>query len=281
MGLPPCGYNPFVFSPCCVPCRYLTVFNDDAYEAISLISPGSNSKPSKSPGILFSVPAIVDLHPQAKVTLILTHGNGQDIEFLSGYVRGFLRKRLKTPCNIICLEYPGYATNQLPTNEWFCLKAAVAGYKFAKKRFPNLPIVPFGISLGTGPAAYLAYRFDVEGLILQSPYTSIAATVIGFQCAKALQLGDLFKTWKIAPEIKVPVQIIHGRLDQVVPSWCSEILSGKPVNGEVFSFPNALPPTFCEAGHNDVIHVMGQEYSKTVDSFLEYRVLSSLVNELE
>lgn len=277
IGIPPCGYNPIVLAPCCVPCRYRTVVQDDAYESISLLTPGSRRKPNKSLGILTSVPAIVDVHPQAEVTLILTHGNGQDIEFLSSYVRAFLRKGLQTPCNIICLEYPGYATNQLPTNEWFCLKAAVAGYKFAKSRFPHLPIVPFGISLGTGPAAYIAYRFEVKGLILQSPYTSIASTVIGFDCAKTVQLGDLFKTWKIAPEISVPVKCIHGRRDQVVPSWCSEILCGKLVNGKACSFPNALKPVFCEAGHNDVIQVMGDDYTATVDDFLQRYVLTDLL----
>jgi len=273
IGIPPCGYNPLCLSPCCFPCRYEQLFKDEGYEAISLICPANNRK-SKSLGILSSVPAIVDVHPQALVTLLLTHGNGQDVEFLSNYVRRFLRKRLQTPCNIVCLEYPGYATNQLPTNEWFSLRCAVAGYKFAKKRFPDLPIVPYGISLGTGPAAYIAYQFDVNGLILQSPYTSIAATVIGFSCAKMLQRGDLFKTWKIAPEISVPVQVIHGRRDEVVPSWCSDVLCAKGAKGKLCSFPKALPPVFCEAGHNDVIEVMGQKYSQTLDLFLRNHVLS-------
>lgn len=272
IGLPPCWYNPLVLSHC-FPCRYKNVLQDDEYEAISLICPGSNRKPSKSWGILSAVPAIVDVHPQAKVTLIITHGNAQDIHYISSYVRVCLRRRLETPCNIICLEYPGYATNQLPTNEWFCLRAATAGYKFAKKRFPGLPIVPFGISLGTGPAAWIAYKFEVKGLILQSPYTSICSTIVGLQCAKKLEKVDLFKTWKIAPEIRVPVLVIHGTEDQVVPYWCSEVLCGKPVDGKACSFPNARPPVHCKAGHNNVITVMGQSYFNKIDLFLQNDVL--------
>ena len=39
----------------------------------------------------------------------------------------------------------------------------------------NLPMYIYGVSLGTGPATYLATQVEADGLILHAPYTSIYA----------------------------------------------------------------------------------------------------------
>lgn len=74
----------------------------------------------------------------------------------------------------------------------------------------------FGTSVGSGPSCYLAEKYKrVKGLILETPFTSIARIVAG---------GNIFSlAWDMFPnidrieKIDCPVFIIHGTSDSVVP----------------------------------------------------------------
>jgi len=112
---------------------------------------------------LASIPITEWLMADAQLTLIISHGNGQDLHYLSTDVVPRLRAGLRTPVNIVCYEYPGYSLSPLPTSEALCLRAAEATYRYVRKqlRVPASKIVVYGISLGTGPAVHTASHHEV------------------------------------------------------------------------------------------------------------------------
>jgi hypothetical protein len=81
------------------------------------------------------------------------------------------------------------------------------------------PVVLWGHSLGSGVAARMASEGRGEALILESPYTSIpdvAARRFPIYPVRFF-MRDRFDTLSLVPKIKVPVLIIHGTRDRIVP----------------------------------------------------------------
>jgi hypothetical protein len=156
LGVPPCGYNPLVhmlrFS------HYKDFYRHPKLKWIPLWSDGCPTTTS-----LTSIPITEWLHADAQLTLIISHGNGQDLQYLTTDVVPRLRAGLRTPVNIVCYEYPGYSLSPLPTSEALCLRAAEATYRYVRKqlRVPARQVVAYGISLGTGPAVHLAAHHKV------------------------------------------------------------------------------------------------------------------------
>ena len=80
-------------------------------------------------------------------------------------------------------------------------------------------IIPYGESLGTNLAARIAAEKVSAGLILEAPYTSvleIALTDYPFLPVRLL-LSDRYETDKVLPQVKVPLLIIHGKEDGIIP----------------------------------------------------------------
>ncbi len=77
----------------------------------------------------------------------------------------------------------------------------------------------WGESLGTGIATKLASEQDVAGVVLQSPYTSIAdraQELYPFLPAHFL-LIDRFESESRIAKLSAPLLIVHGEEDGVVP----------------------------------------------------------------
>jgi len=265
IGIPPCGYNPLVFL---IRYTYYREFSRfPRLQWLPLTSACSSSTPCcDTVACLHSVPMAEWRSPNAKFTFIVSHGNGQDLQYLCTNIVPRLQG-LRTPVNIVCYEYPGYSLSALPTSEWLCLRAAEAAYHYVLTTLgtPQEQIVIYGISLGTGPAVHTAANHSVGGLILQSPYTSIGATKVGLDLARRLWCIDLFQSYRLAPDITVPVYMYHGMVDEVVPPQCSEDLANL--------FPKVFggQPVFCSgAGHNNVIELLHdrRQYLPMIDAYL-------------
>src|SRR5205814_2132829 len=87
-------------------------------------------------------------------------------------------------------------------------------------------IVLWGESLGSGVAVALAAERKIGGLLLESPFTSAAevgASVYWFLPVRLL-MKDQFRSDDRIGKVKVPLLIIHGTLDRVVPMALGEKL---------------------------------------------------------
>ena len=80
-------------------------------------------------------------------------------------------------------------------------------------------IVIYGESLGTGVATHLSQNKNFGGLILETPFTSMidAAKIFYPYIPVGLLLKDKFDNKSKIKNISIPVLIMHGEVDQIVP----------------------------------------------------------------
>ena len=80
-------------------------------------------------------------------------------------------------------------------------------------------IILYGESLGTGVATELGQDNSFAGIILESPFTSIAnaAKIYYPYLPIDLLIKDRYDSIKKIKSIKIPILVMHGKKDNVVP----------------------------------------------------------------
>jgi len=214
----------------------------------------------------FRIPAFFLLRRDAKMTLLYSHGNAEDLGMMYNRMKELARV---LGCNVMAYEYAGYGLSEPQTecSEDLCYRSIDAAYSYLVNvmKIPPKKIVLYGRSLGSGPSCYMAKKTadegkSVGGLILHSPFLSIYRVVLD---VKSGYVGDMFQSYTRAKDIRCPVFVIHGRQDRVVPFWhAPELLKS-------FHPQYRAAPMFVDMGHNAIeIHLRFQ-YIKNVQNFLE------------
>lgn len=120
---------------------------------------------------------------------------------------------------LVALSYRGYGGSSGTPTETGLIRDAHAAYDFAAARYPAHRLVAFGESLGTGVAVALAAERPLGALILDAPFTSAAdvgAAVYPFAPVRWL-MKDPFRSDLRISRVHVPLLVIHGEADAVVP----------------------------------------------------------------
>jgi hypothetical protein len=191
--------------------------------------------------------------PPGAPTVVHFHGNGEQLldqmdlgARLHAWGLGFL-----------AIEYPGYGASPGSPTEDGIYAAADAGLAWLRAQgVPPERTVLSGRSLGTGVAVEMAKRGHGMRVMLVSPYTSIADMAgLSFPFLPTrLLVRDRFDTFSKAPTLDVPVLVIHGEQDTLIPVEMGRRLGTR--------FPRATVETVAGAGHNDVLERSG---TKLVD----------------
>jgi uncharacterized protein len=149
-------------------------------------------------------------------TLLYLHGNGGSLAFRSGT----MRKYLDDGRGMLMLAYRGYSGSTGSPSE----TANVADAKLAYETLIKYGVKPediilYGESLGSGVAIQVAKEKKVEGLILDAPYTSILelASAQFPWLPVGVLLKDRYESIKYIHDVHVPIFIMHGDADEVVP----------------------------------------------------------------
>jgi pimeloyl-ACP methyl ester carboxylesterase len=210
-------------------------------------APHPAQPPGPELGELIQLPSTVAAWlPPARsdgAVIIHFHGNGEQLGILQPIVSALRAQGL----GVLAVEYPGYGLAPGSPSERSLTSAAAEARDFAldRLRVPAGRLVIEGQSLGTAVAAQLAARGRVQKLVLISPMTSVSDLVARFFPFPARYVvRDRFDTRAIAPSIRMPVLIIHGRDDDVVPFAMGEELERL--------FPEARLIAIEGAGHNDL-----------------------------
>ncbi|HWA03870.1 MAG TPA: alpha/beta hydrolase [Rhizomicrobium sp.] len=146
---------------------------------------------------------------------------------------------------IVLASYRGYDGNPgVPTEDGLMNDA-----RAILKSLPadHGPIILWGQSLGSGVAARMASEGRGDALILQSPYTAVvdvAARRFPIYPVRWV-MRDRFNTFALVPKIRMPVLIVHGTKDDVVPFDMGETLAQRfGAEATFVAIPNR--------GHNDL-----------------------------
>ena len=109
--------------------------------------------------------------PDAKYTILFSHGNAVDIGQMTSFLVG-LGLRLK--CNVLSYDYCGYGRSTGNASERNLYADIEAAWHALSKRYGLSPenIILYGQSIGTVPTIDLASRYEVGGVILHSPLMS-------------------------------------------------------------------------------------------------------------
>lgn len=153
-----------------------------------------------------------------RAVLLYSHGNGDNLA-ASLWLQRFAER---WNCALLIYEYCGYSelSPGLPSEACCCANIECA-LRWLLSSWPPERVIVWGYSIGGGPSCYLASRYRVGGLLLQSTFTSIKAMA-------ELMLGGLatlsgvfvkfgFPNANNLAKSQCPVMVVHGTMDNVVP----------------------------------------------------------------
>jgi fermentation-respiration switch protein FrsA (DUF1100 family) len=193
-------------------------------------------------------------------TLLYFHGNGGSLANRAERIRRFMNEGW----GVYMMTYRGYGgSTGSPTEVDNVADARLAHGALVHEGVPPSSIILYGESLGTGVATRIAVERPSAGLILETPYTSIvdiAALRYPYLPARRF-LQDRYQTVKYIANVKVPVLILHGEHDQVVP-----VAMGREV-ARLANEPKRLV-VFPDASHNN-LYVDGNNAIAAVRQWIE------------
>jgi pimeloyl-ACP methyl ester carboxylesterase len=184
--------------------------------------------------------------PVRKQVMIYFHGNGENLETLRR--SGLLDELQDLQIPFLVVDYPGYGRSKGSTSEESILRSSTGAIVWLKKRFADHSIIICGWSLGASVAVQTAKQTQPEGLIAMSTWTSLHdVAVLHFsEAVVRFALKERYNALDAAKQIKCPVLMIHGELDDLIPAS-----QGKQVAATMKTRPRwVLLPS---VGHNDLL----------------------------
>jgi pimeloyl-ACP methyl ester carboxylesterase len=194
-------------------------------------------------------------HTNAIATLLYSHGNAEDI----GDLREVFNALAQSGISVLAYDYPGYGLSGGKPSENRCYEAAEKCYSFltTQKKIKPEDIIILGRSVGSGPACYLAEKYPVRGLVLESGFLSAQRVLTRVRLLPI----DTFPNIERIKAISCRKLFIHGTHDSVIPFW-----HGK----KMYELSTGMKQVHWvpEAGHDDLLLCIGLEsYTKRIKEF--------------
>lgn len=176
-------------------------------------------------------------------TLLYFHGNAGSLETRIERIRKYMARGL----GVFMMTYRGFGgSTGHPSEAANVADAKLAYDMLVASGVDPSDIIIYGESLGTGVAVQVAAVKTVAGLVLDAPYTSmvdLAALHYPYIPGRWF-MTDRYDTRTHIKDVRVPLLILHGEQDDIVP-----VTMGREI------FDLAGPPkvirTFQGAGHAD------------------------------
>ena len=149
-------------------------------------------------------------------TLVFFHGNAGNLEnriYKLNLIKDF-------EINFLIVAYRGFSGNKgEPTETGLYEDARSTLDWIVKQGVSEDKIILYGESLGTGVSTEVAQNKKFAGIILESPFTSMvdAGKFYYFYLPVSLLLKDRYETIKKLKNIRIPMLVMHGKRDKIVP----------------------------------------------------------------
>jgi uncharacterized protein len=198
-------------------------------------------------------------HPVASA--LFCHGNTANLTLSADMIPHLLRAGL----NVLFFDYRGFGRSSGKATYAGVIADGVTAARLHDRLRPqDLPSVLYGFSLGGAIAAQVIRRHRFDGLILQSTFTTLAAlTRLLFpRLPLHLLARHLFNTKAAIRKVDVPLLVLHGTNDEVVPFAMSHELFG------ACSTPKKKLHCVDGALHKDLFHVDPETLVSVIAEFI-------------
>lgn len=204
--------------------------------------------------------------PQSSAVLLVCHGNAGNLLHRLEFIAELYRRGV----SVFMFDYRGYGQSDGTPSEPGLYQDALAAYDvLAQRHVPPERIVLMGTSLGAAVATELATKRKAAGLILETPFPSIAAMVRAHYGVLPLHLL-LYARYNLSqrlPNVHAPILVLHGDRDTIVPTALGrQVYEAASEPKEFYLIPGA--------DHNDTYVVGGEPYFQRLLAFIR-RVASA------
>lgn len=159
----------------------------------------------------------------ARGLLFYLHGNRGALDRWGNRADLFIENGFDT----FMLDYRGFgkSSGAITSEEQF-MDDVDRAYRQLAARYPDHPKIIVGYSIGTGPASYLARKYQPELLILMAPYFSLPDLSSQLYPYLPQMLAKYeFANYKYLPEYSSRAVIFHGDEDRLIDISASRRLS--------------------------------------------------------
>ena len=149
-------------------------------------------------------------------TIIYFHGNAGTLENRIHKLNHFKDIEI----NFLIIAWRGFSGNEgKPTEKGLYIDGQSALNWILKQGVKENDIILYGESLGTGVATEIAQNKNYAGVILETPFTSMTDAAKKFYpyIPVSFLLKDKYNNKKKINNIKIPILIMHGEKDTIVP----------------------------------------------------------------
>ena len=151
-------------------------------------------------------------------TIVYFHGNAGKLENRIHKLNHFKDMNV----NFLIIAWRGFSGNEGKPSEEGLYEDGNSSIKWLKNLgLTEKDIIIYGESLGTGVATEIAQNNNFAGLILETPFTSMIDAAKNFYpyIPVDLILKDKYKNNLKIKNINIPLLVMHGEADQIVPFW--------------------------------------------------------------
>ncbi|HEY9790205.1 MAG TPA: alpha/beta hydrolase [Candidatus Obscuribacterales bacterium] len=203
-------------------------------------------------------------NPHASKTVLLSHGNSGDLSDRAELIA----KLTRAGASVFAYDYEGFGlTPGHPSVDRICDDGVSAyDYLVRQRHVPAKDIILFGESLGTGVTTHIASLRTSDGVILQSPFTSLLNVAREHLNLMYLYPDALFPRERL-DELRVlegkhpRVLMVHGAKDPLIP-----------LKHALTLFANATAPkqlvVLPDAQHEDMPSTDSAAYDKALRAFI-------------
>lgn len=201
--------------------------------------------------------------PDSKFVVIFNHGNSGNITIRENLSRLMLRSN----CSVFVYDYQGFGRSDgRPSVKGICSDGRAAfDHLVNEMGFAPENILLYGESLGASVACHVSTQRTPAGLVLQSGFASLRRISLEHYPFLHIYPPALFPkpaldNISIVRKLEVPLLLIHGELDRVIPVKHSIDMYEAAACRKHFL---RLPAT----AHADIFSTASEDYVRTLTEF--------------